>query len=80
MKMVVKAKYKNPLPEFISHGVKILGNYTYVLKIDLTGQTIIQRINSDQSEILFTKKTDETNISDFWIDPTVHSYKYFYLI
>ena len=69
---MIQSKYKNPLPEFITHGVKISGGYTYVLKIDMVGQTIIQR------EILFTRKPASTTIADFWLDPTLHNYVYFY--
>lgn len=75
---MIQSKYKNPLPEFITHGVKISGGYTYVLKIDMVGQTIIQRVISDNTEILFTRKPASTTIADFWLDPTLHKYVYFY--
>ncbi len=53
---------------FITSGVKEIGSYTYVLLIDLSGQTLIKRVKTDQSEIKFVEKTTGT-IEDFWADP-----------
>ena len=60
---------------FITSGVKEIGDYMYVLQIDLAGQTIIKRIKSDNSEIKFVEKTSGS-IDDFWSDPTLHTYKW----
>jgi len=60
---------------FIISGVKDIGDYTYVLQIDLAGQTIIKRIKTDNSEIKFAQRTEGT-IENFWLDPTVHTYKW----
>ena len=60
---------------FITSGVKEVGEYLYVLLIDLAGQTIIKRVKDDNTEIKFTEKTVGT-IEDFWSDPTVHTYKW----
>ena len=60
---------------FITSGVKEIGSYIYVLMIDLSGQTIIKRVKSDNTEIKFVEMT-EGSIEDFWSDPTVHTYKW----
>lgn len=73
------SRYKNPLPEFVDHGVKEIGNYFYILQIDLTGQTIIKRAQPNGQDIRFTKLTTGT-IPDFWADPTVHTYNYIHKI
>ena len=77
---MIQSKYKNPVPEFVDHGVKESGGYTYVLKIDLIGQTIIQRVKSDNTEILFAAKSSATTIASFWSDPTIHNYTYFHAL
>lgn len=60
---------------FITSGVKEIGNYIYILMIDLSGQTIIKRVKSDNTEIKFVERTEGT-IDAFWADPTVHIYKW----
>ncbi len=60
---------------FITSGVKEIGSYIYVLMIDLSGQTIIKRVKSDNTEIKFVERTSGS-IDDFWLDPTVHTYKW----
>lgn len=66
---------------FIVHGVKVIGDYTYVLKIDIEGQTIIQQIKSDDTTILFCAKPDGMSIVNFWADPTASGlvYSYYHL-
>ena len=76
---MIQSKYKNPLPNFVGHGVKTAGNYSYFLLIDMTGQALIQRIKSDSSEILFYKKPVDTSIADFWADPSAYDDSYAYL-
>ena len=56
---------------FIVSGVKEQGSYLYVLLIDLSGQTLIKRVKTDNSEIKFAQKTSGT-INNFWADPTIH--------
>ncbi|HED05271.1 MAG TPA: hypothetical protein ENI61_01145 [Ignavibacteria bacterium] len=77
--MKLTSRYKNPLPEFVDHGVKEIGNYIYILKIDLSGQAIIKRAQPDGQDISFTRHTTGT-LPDFWTDPTVHVYDYIHKI
>ena len=63
---------------FITSGTKEVGDYLYVLLIDMIGQTLIKRVKSDNSEIRFTKMPDETVIETFWADPTLHTYVWIY--
>ena len=74
---MLNPKTVNVTKGFIVSGVKEIGDYTYVLQIDLSGQTIIKRVKSDNSEIKFVEKTEGT-IENFWTDPTVHTYKWIY--
>ena len=53
---------------FVTSGVKEIGEYIYILLIDLAGQTIIKRVKSDNSEIKFRKKSGQS-IEDFWATP-----------
>jgi len=80
---MIRAKFTDPTKNFVTHGVQTTGAYTYVLLIDLAGQVLIKRINSTQSEILFTKKTTthaEQSIADYWADPTGYAYSYIFTI
>lgn len=65
---MLKAKYNNPLINFVIHGMKEIDGYTYLLLIDKSGQTVGQRINADSSEGLFALKDDQETISEFWTD------------
>lgn len=73
--MKLTSRYKNPLPEFVAHGVKEIGGDTYILKVDLSGTAIIQKVNSTNTEIFFTRLLSGS-IPDFWNDPTIHVYTY----
>ena len=77
---MLRSKYSSPLDNFVCHGTKDVGGYTYVLLIDLVGLTISQRIKDDDSEVLFAQKADTESISDFWANVTAKTYKYFYLL
>ena len=77
---MLRSKYSSPLDNFVCHGTKDVGGYTYVLLIDLIGLTISQRIKDDDSEVLFAQKADNESISDFWAGVTGKTYKYFYLL
>jgi len=74
--MVLKSKFKDPTVNFVIHGVKTVGNYVYVLLVDMTGQALIRRIKNDNTEILFSKKPDQASISDFWTNADQHTYQY----
>ena len=75
---MLRSKYSSPLDNFVCHGTKDVGGYTYVLLIDLIGLTISQRIKDDDSEVLFAQKADAESISAFWTDVVNKSYKYFF--
>lgn len=74
---MIQSKYNNPLPNFVNHGIKEIGEYTYVLLIDMVGQTLIKRFN-DPTDIKFALKPDGTSIATFWADPIAHDYDYLY--
>ena len=76
---MLNSKYVNQEKNYITHGVKEIGDYTYVLLIDMAGVSLIKRVKSDNTEILFTKK-ESGSIATFWSDPTIHSYNYFYTL
>lgn len=79
--MIITSKYKDPLENFVCHGMKTSGSYNYVLLIDETGQTLIERIKTDNTEILFTRKADATDITAYWAaDFTAYSYTYLHLV
>lgn len=69
----------NPIAGFVVHGIKVIDGDTYVLKIDTYGETIIQKVSSSEEDIKFALMTEGT-IANFWLDPTVHTYKYLYEI
>lgn len=50
---MLKTKYANPLEGFVCHGV-ITDSFTYVLLVDMTGQALIRRITSDQTQMLYS--------------------------
>ena len=75
---MLRSKYSSPLDNFVCHGTKDVGGYTYVLLIDLTGLTISQRIKDDDSEVLFALKADAESITDFWTNVVGKTYKYFF--
>ncbi len=77
---MLRSKYSSPLDNFVCHGTKDTGGYTYVLLIDLVGLTISQRIKNDDSEVLFALKAENESIADFWTGVTGKTYKYFYLL
>ncbi len=77
--MALNPKTVNVTKGFITSGVKEIGDYTYVLQIDLSGQAIIKRIKSDNSEIKFVEMTEGT-IDTFWTDPTTHEYKWIHKV
>ena len=70
---MLSSKYSNPIENFQASGIKEIGDYTYVLLIDLQGQVLIQRIRSDESGIKFVKKGSQT-IEAFWANPASYSY------
>lgn len=72
---MIEPKTGEVLKGFVTSGVKEIGNYTYVLLLDLAGQTLIKRVKTDQSEIKFVKR-NVGDIVTFWLDPTIHSYIY----
>ena len=83
---MLKSEYANPLDCFIPHGIKLIGSYKYVLLIDQKGQTIIERIASDSSTIMFTEMTTPVTpqtvadvITAFWAaDVTTYAYVYLF--
>lgn len=75
---MIKSKYASSLDNFICHGTKDLNGYTYILLIDGTGLTICQRITDDNTEVLFTLKSETETIPDFWADITGKTFKYFF--
>lgn len=77
---MLKTKYNNPLEGFVVHGVKEIGSYTYVLLVDMTGQTIIKRVATDNSTIMFALKEEGVTIPVFWAGATSHEYKYLYQV
>jgi hypothetical protein len=44
--------------------------------IDFGGLTLIRRIKSDKTEILFAKRPVEDSIEDFWAAAESQEYKY----
>ena len=78
-----QTKFNSPIHELINHGFKTAGSYSYILLIDVTGTLVlIERVKSDNSEILFYKKPANVGIADFFSDPTVYdaNYTYFHLL
>lgn len=72
--MATSSKNKNPLPEYVVHGVVESGGYTYVLLVNNTGESIIQRILADNTEIKYAKKDSTTTIDIFWAARVGQSY------
>jgi len=77
---MLSSKYANPIDNFQCHGVVTAGGYSYNLLIDLEGQVIIQRIKTDNTEILFAKKPAATTISSFWANRATHTYHYIHAL
>ena len=75
---ILKSKYKNPLPEFVTHGAIEAGSYLYILLINMEGKALIRRVKTDNSEILFTLKEDSESIADFWAGRVGKAYVYLY--
>lgn len=85
---MIKSKYLDALSNFVAHGIKTVGDYDYVLLVDQTGQTIIQRIYTDSTEILYCKMPDttfttfaavKTQIDAFWVNPASTDKVYGYI-
>ena len=84
---MLKSKYGDPLENFDFHGYKTIGGYSYVLLVDETGQTLIQRTSADSSTVMYTlmdvPPSDQKNviaqaITTFWAG-SIASYSYVYL-
>lgn len=73
---MLTSRYKNPIPNFQAHGVKTVGLYQYILLIDLQGSVLIERVKTDNSEILFVKMPEGTDIATYWASADTYTYKY----
>ena len=63
---------------FTNHGVEIDASYTYVLLVDFSGQALIKRVKSDNTEIRFALKADGTDVDTFWANRASEEYKYIF--
>lgn len=86
---MLKSNSINPLDNFVTHGIKRIDAFTYVLLIDEAGQTLIQRIASDNSTILFnlmpapeseSKDSIAGAITQFWATPDAGPFVYLYQV
>jgi len=86
---MVQSSYKNPLDNFVAHGVKTVSSYQYILLVDEKGQAVIERVASDSSTIMFCKMarppaevdtfTEQADaIDDFWTSPETKTYQYLF--
>jgi hypothetical protein len=86
-KNMVNSKYNNPLECFTVHGEKTIGDYSYVLLVDETGQALIEQVASDNSTIMFKEMpnpdTDQKSviasaITTFWATPDSGTFVYLF--
>lgn len=84
---MITSKYSDPLNNFVNHGVKTVSAFDYILLIDQTGQTLIERVASDGTSIMFAKMPVPastsypdiaTAISSYW-SASIENYTYAYL-
>jgi len=77
---MLNPKYVDSTKHYVVSGVKEIGDYIYILMINMSGQTLIKRVKSDNSEIKFVVRPKEETITNFWEDPTQHEYKYIHTL
>lgn len=73
----------NPIGHYVVSGIKEVGEYLYILLVAMNGETIIKRVKTDNTTILYAKMQEEVgtvNTNNFWADPTIHTYVYLYQI
>ena len=64
---------------YTTSGIKEIGDYMYVLKIDLKGKAIIQRIKSDNTEIKFYKIPIH-ELDTRWANPDAQAYAWIHKV
>ena len=84
---MLKSKYANPLDSFVVHGEKVISGYTYILLVDESGQSLIKRVSSDNSSIMFSEMSNPGSfqqdviaaaITAFWASPTTGNFVYLF--
>lgn len=73
-------KYTNILLGYVFHGLKTVGDYQYVLLINMEGEVIIMQIKTDQSVAKYKAKPTATTIDNFWSAPDTHTYDYIHML
>lgn len=68
------------LSGFYAHEVDDAGTYTYILKINLAAQVLIQRVHNTTEEIRYYWKPTDASIATFWAGRTGYVYNYIHLI